>query len=117
MSWIVGREPGMQTGGTAMRSGYRSLGAASLALALGLWACGGDDDDGPVKPGELAMQGHLSLESLIGHTATGAGNWGYTAPGGRRLALTGTSFGTSVVDVTDPRNPRKIALIEGEPSL
>ena len=42
-----------------------------------------------------------------GHSA--AGNWGYTTAGGRRFALTGTSTGTSIVEVTDPARPRNVA--------
>jgi choice-of-anchor B domain-containing protein len=43
----------------------------------------------------------------------GAGNWGYTAPGGRRFALTGTSVGLSIVEVSDPERPRNIGLVPG----
>jgi choice-of-anchor B domain-containing protein len=46
----------------------------------------------------------------------GSGNWGYTAPGGRRFALTGISAGTSIVEVTDPARPRAIALVPGPES-
>jgi choice-of-anchor B domain-containing protein len=46
----------------------------------------------------------------------GAGNWGYTAPDGRRFALTGTSAGLSVDDVSQPTRPRHIALISGPDS-
>jgi len=42
-----------------------------------------------------------------------AGNWGYTSPAGRRFALTGTSAGLSIVEVTDPRRPRRVALVPG----
>ncbi len=45
-----------------------------------------------------------------------AGNWGLTTPGGRRFALTGTSVGLSIVEVTDPRNPRNLGLIPGATS-
>ena len=46
-----------------------------------------------------------------------AGNWGYTTADGRRFALTGTSEGLSIVDVTDPSAARVVALIPGEHSL
>ncbi len=49
-------------------------------------------------------------------TASAAGNWGYTSPDGRRLALTGTSEGLSIVEVTNPAQPRNIGLIEGPSS-
>ena len=46
----------------------------------------------------------------------GSGNWGYTAPDGRRFALTGTSAGLSIDDVTSPTQPRHVALISGPDS-
>lgn len=45
-----------------------------------------------------------------------AGNWGLTTPGGRRFALTGTSVGLSIVEVTDARSPRNVGLIPGAES-
>jgi choice-of-anchor B domain-containing protein len=47
---------------------------------------------------------------------SGSGNWGYTAPDGRRFALTGVSAGLSIVDVTRPDQPRNITLITGPAS-
>ena len=47
---------------------------------------------------------------------TAAGNWGYTTAAGRRFALTGLSVGLSVVEVTDPRSPRVVALVPGAES-
>jgi choice-of-anchor B domain-containing protein len=77
----------------------------------------------------MTLLAHLSLDALIqgvhAHhdepvevegASSGSGNWGYTAPDGRRLALTGTSAGLSVVDVTDPRQPRAVALVAGPAS-
>jgi choice-of-anchor B domain-containing protein len=49
-------------------------------------------------------------------TLSAAGNWGYTAPGGRRFALTGTSYGLSIVEVTDPGRPRNLGLVPGPTS-
>jgi choice-of-anchor B domain-containing protein len=46
-------------------------------------------------------------------TRTASGNWGYTAPGGRRFALTGTSLGLSIVEVTDPEQPRNVGVVPG----
>jgi len=42
-----------------------------------------------------------------------AGNWGLTTAEGRRFALTGTSVGLSIVEVTDPRRPRAVAVVPG----
>jgi choice-of-anchor B domain-containing protein len=49
-------------------------------------------------------------------TLSAAGNWGYTAPDGRRFALTGTSHGLSIVEVTDPARPRNVGLVPGPAS-
>jgi choice-of-anchor B domain-containing protein len=66
----------------------------------------------------LELLGRLDIPALTGRTgATCAGNWGYTAPDGRRFALTSTSVGLSIVEVTDPRQPRSVALIEGPGNL
>jgi choice-of-anchor B domain-containing protein len=47
---------------------------------------------------------------------SGSGNWGYTSADGRRFALTGTSAGLSIVEVTQPDRPVNIALIAGPDS-
>ena len=66
----------------------------------------------------MALRSHVDLASLTGGLGvSAAGNWGYTSPGGRRFALTGTSIGTSIVEVTDPRNPRNVGFIPGPNSL
>lgn len=54
----------------------------------------------------------LAVEGAI----SAAGNWGYTSRDGRRFALTGTSAGLSIVEVSDPRRPRPVALIAGPAS-
>lgn len=59
----------------------------------------------------MELRAHLDLAAL--GVSAGSGNWGYTSPGGRRLALVGTSAGLSVVDVTDPRSPRITGAIAG----
>lgn len=64
----------------------------------------------------MTLLSRMSLAQLSqgGTTAaSGAGNWGYTSPGGRRFALTGLSTGTSIVEVTNPSAPRLVAFIEG----
>lgn len=96
-------------------------------LAL-LAACGSDQGSSVVgltpppttfSPGasrNMSLLSRLSLTELSQGGATAisaAGNWGYTAPGGRRFALTGLSTGTSIVEVTNPSAPRRVAFIEG----
>lgn len=64
----------------------------------------------------MTLLSHLTLAQLSQGgpaAASAAGNWGYTAPGGRRFALTGLSTGTSIVEVTNPSVPRSVAFIEG----
>ena len=99
--------------------------AAGAALAL-CAACGGGSSPTPVPTPtptpalgasrNMTLLAHLSLANLSeGATAatSGAGNWGYTSPDGRRFALTGLSSGTSIVEVTNPAAPRRIGFIEG----
>lgn len=62
--------------------------------------------------GLTAATQHEELPIAPG-TASAAGNWGYTSPDGRRFALTGTSEGLSIVEVTNPAQPRNIGLIAG----
>ncbi len=96
--------------------------AAAALLALALAGCGGSSTTPSVTPlsnpgstatGNLNMTLRAQLNlSALGVTA-GSGIWGYTSPDGRRLALVGTSAGLSVVEVTDPRNPRITGTITG----
>lgn len=69
----------------------------------------------PATPGprslNMVLRSQLDLAAL--GASAGSGNWGYTAPDGRRLALVGTSVGLSVVDVTDPARPRLTGTIAG----
>jgi choice-of-anchor B domain-containing protein len=67
-------------------------------------------------PADGARLSHDEEIVLPGGAASGSGNWGYTAPDGRRLALTGTSVGLSIVDVTDPARARNIGLVPGPQS-
>lgn len=77
----------------------------------------------------MTLYAHLDLTALaqavhadhddgveVEGAASGSGNWGYTSRDGRRFALTGTSVGLSIVEVTDPRRPRNIALVPGDAS-
>lgn len=113
---------------------------AVLALAS-LTACDGSIADPPLtpnaptspSPGTLAaslnmeLRAHLDLtqlslpasgeyEAFEVQASSAAGNYGYTSPDGRRFALTGLSDGLSIVEVTDPRAPRRIAHIPGAAS-
>jgi choice-of-anchor B domain-containing protein len=114
---------------------------ALLLVGASLWlaGCGGGSSDGMPGPdpvpsnapaGEgLVLQAHLDLGALVGTAVaqhdepleieganSGAGNWGYTHRDGRRFALTGTSAGLSIVEVTNPRAPRNIGLVPGPAS-
>jgi choice-of-anchor B domain-containing protein len=65
----------------------------------------------------MALRSRVDLASLTGSQgASAAGNWGYTHRDGRRFALTGTSLGTSIVEVTDPRAPRNVGFVPGATS-
>jgi hypothetical protein len=90
-----------------------------IVLAAG---CGGGDMSLPApSPSPLAaaaslnmrLFAHMTVNELTGMAGTGSGNWGYTSPDGRRFALTGTSVGLSVVEVTDPEHPRNAGVVQG----
>lgn len=114
--------------------------ALCLALAAG---CGGSSDDTVASPSAAArdhheeasrnmvLLAHVDVGTLTGttgdlhsshgekgntHGVSASGNWGYTTADGRRFALTGTSEGLSIVDVTTPADSRVIDLIPGEHS-
>jgi choice-of-anchor B domain-containing protein len=97
-----------------------------LPLLASLGACASDGAPpsppptaAPAVSRNMTLMSHLTLADLSqGGASAGsaAGNWGYTAPGGRRFALTGLSTGTSIVEVTNPSAPRRIAFIEGPAS-
>jgi choice-of-anchor B domain-containing protein len=61
----------------------------------------------------MRLFAHMTVNELTGMAGTGSGNWGYTSPDGRRFALTGTSVGLSVVEVTDPEHPRNAGVVQG----
>lgn len=65
------------------------------------------------QPQSAAVEEWTDAASQSAAATSAAGNWGYTSPDGRRFALTGLNDGTSVVEVTDPGNPRRIAHIPG----
>jgi choice-of-anchor B domain-containing protein len=116
--------------------------SAPVALILlgVLAACGSDSPSAPASvavPSPTAAAGAVNM-TLLSHVElaaltqaaglapdtggsssaalSAAGNWGYTTAGGRRFALTGTSVGLSIVEVTDPARPRNVALIPGPAS-
>ena len=108
---------------------------ASIPLIVILAACGGvgGNDLGhnlpspsPSAAASLNMRlfAHIDAAALTANSIpgeqpppaggrSGSGNWGYTAPTGRRFALTGTSVGLSVVEVSDPEHPRNIGVVPG----
>lgn len=113
-----------------MKAAVPSQHVRAVVLACLVAHCGGSDGAGPGSPaptvspppppadlGRLNMDllAHLDMQALTGRAAaaTAAGNWGYTAPDGRRFALTTTSIGLSIVEVTNPRRPRIIRFVEG----
>jgi choice-of-anchor B domain-containing protein len=106
-----------------MRPVQKSLSLASVVL---LAACSSDGTGAPTPIASqspsasslnMTLLANLNLATLgTSATSSAAGNWGYTAPDGRRFALTGLSNGTSIVEVTNPQSPRRVALIEGPAS-
>jgi choice-of-anchor B domain-containing protein len=105
------------------------------AIAALTAACGGEAPTGPAPlaipssgpaltpPLNMALLAQVTLSDLAGQppgqpaaSVSAAGNWGYTAPNGRRFALTGTSAGLSIVEVTDPVRPRNAGLVPGPAS-
>ncbi len=108
-----------------MTSGQLRRIAGALALAA-LTACGGDSDGSapsvaaspsasPSVANNMTLLAHLEGPALSGGAAVNtAGCFGYTAPDGRRYALVGTTLGTSVVNLSNPRAPRLTGFITGE---
>ncbi|HLA76473.1 MAG TPA: choice-of-anchor B family protein [Vicinamibacteria bacterium] len=114
--------------------------ASVLSLGILAWACGAEGPLSSAAPTasatpdpnarNMTLLAHLDLTALhngvahaqhdepavIGPNGAGSGNWGYTSPDGRRFALTGTSAGLSIVEVSDPRKPRAIGLVPGATS-
>ncbi|HVR72597.1 MAG TPA: choice-of-anchor B family protein [Vicinamibacteria bacterium] len=110
-----------------------------MACALLAAACGGEAPSGPAPlptpgsgtaltpPLNISLLAQVPLADLVSRPLTptagppagnlsAAGNWGYTSPAGRRFALTGTSYGLSVVEVTDPGRPRNVGYVPGPTS-
>lgn len=115
---------------------------AGTFLAACLAACGGSGSGPEAAPStppttataqsyNMRLLAHVDLATLaaapvhVEHhdepieglgALSGSGNWGYTTADGRRFALTGTSVGLSIVEVTQPDRPDNIALIDGPSS-
>ncbi len=121
------------------RDHYPPLIRAATLAACGLAAtsCGTDSavpndpstfvGASPVSSLNMVLRSHIDLTqlslpasaeygALASQASSAAGNWGYTSPDGRRFALTGVSDGLSIVEVTDPRSPRRIAHVPGAAS-
>jgi choice-of-anchor B domain-containing protein len=97
----------------------------AVAGAIGLSACGGAATSPSATPLSapdtaaesdaqnlnMVLRSRVTLAQL--GASAGSGNWGWTSPNGRRLALVGHSRGLTVVDVTNPSNPRITGTIQG----
>jgi choice-of-anchor B domain-containing protein len=111
---------------------FRSVLFVPVLLAV---ACGGDTpidtttvptDTAPAR--NMVRLAQVELGQLVanavrtgdtftfGSAPRGSGNWGYTSPDGRRFALTGTSRGLSIDEVTVPSRVRHVGIIEGPES-
>ncbi len=90
------------------------LDTASLAAVV--LADDGHVHAAPPDDGQARLS-HDEEIVLPNGAASGSGNWGYTTPDGRRrFALTGTSVGLSIVEVSDPARPRNVGLVPGPQS-
>ena len=112
--------------------------AALAALTLATAAACGSDTGNPLEPtapssgpsatnlnmvlrshvdlNQLSLPASADVRALTPLASSAAGNYGYTSPDGRRFALTGLSDGLSIVEVTDPGSPRRIAHVPGAAS-
>ncbi len=68
----------------------------------------GDPASAQVNPPE-----NVVLLKNLDRGDTYSGNWGYTAPDGTELAISGTTTGTAFIDATDPANAYEVAFIPG----
>ena len=94
----------------------------SISLLFGAASCGGQGDTGTGQGSSavtafsrnMTLFANLDASALSGGASVqGSGCWGYTSADGRRFALVGTSGGLSIVEVTQPASPRRIAFIPG----
>ena len=56
---------------------------------------------------------NISLYATIEYEVDVSDVWGYTAPDNTEYALVGLADGTSIVDLSDPYNPKEISRIKG----
>jgi choice-of-anchor B domain-containing protein len=121
--------------GRAPRRGPTAALLLALAAAAG---CGGGNTPAEPTPASspaaatgtnMRLLARLDLASLtqavrVQHdepllpagVTSGSGNWGFTHRSGRRFALTGTSDGLSIVEVSDPARARAVAFVPGPAS-
>lgn len=68
---------------------------------------------------KVRFLGQLTLAQLPpieSHPTSGSGCAGYVSPSGREYAIMGQSNGNSIIEITDPTNPRIVAHIPGRVS-
>jgi len=64
-------------------------------------------------PAQVNPPQNVILLKNLDRGETYSGNWGYTAPNGTELAISGTVSGTSFINATDPANAYEVAFIAG----
>ena len=82
-----------------------------LALAVAI-ALGPSRSNAQVHPPE-----NVVLLKNLDRGEDYAGNWGYTAPNGTELAISGTASGTTFINATNPANAVEVAFIPGPNSI
>lgn len=58
----------------------------------------------------------FASEFIYPDTIQMSGCWGYNSPDGKEYALVGTSYGTSIVDITNPSTPNQLFFVPGPQS-
>jgi choice-of-anchor B domain-containing protein len=121
--------PGLRTGTPAVLGDAASAPMASgrgapvqgLSPAGGMSAQGGGQINAQFEGKPFDQEGVQLLSWLtlydLWDMNSGSSGWGYTSPSGREYALIGLSGGTGFVEITDPGNPVKVAMIPGPNSL
>jgi choice-of-anchor B domain-containing protein len=67
--------------------------------------------------GALAQSLNVTLKAHVDNYSEYSDVWGYTSPLGVEIAIIGTTFGTSFVDVTDTDNPTEVLFVPGSSSI
>ncbi|HSQ61473.1 MAG TPA: choice-of-anchor B family protein [Acidobacteriota bacterium] len=70
----------------------------------------------PVPAGAAPQSRNVELLSQLDSYAGYSACWSYVHHDGREYAILGTTTGTSIVRLTDPRNPVEVAFIDGPAS-